>query len=180
MKTIIVKIDRSTIRKNPDAGNTQSHILREIIYLFNFLGSKKPRWMKEKDGVFLESGEQISGKSISAGTGLILKGRITNEELFRKLLHLIEKKDYKKIGGELTLSAEHKYDTINHAPSPEYLYDYEKTFIKCSNCKKEIEVNHVVVDYIDDEVCVEICPKCHEYNTFPKYVYEKISEVVKS
>ena len=178
MKAITVKINRSTIRRNPDAGKTQSHVLRKIDYSFKFLGNKKPKWMKEKDGVYLEEYEHISG--VIAGTTFVLKGRLTNKELTEILLRLIEQKDYKKLGGDLTITVDYDYETINHAPSPEYLYEYEKTFIKCSNCKAKIEVNEIVVDYIDDEVRVEICPKCHGYNTFPEYKYEKISDAIKS
>ena len=177
MKGITVKIDRATIKKNPDAGKTQTHILRKIDYSFKFWGNKKPKWLKEKDGAYLQEGEQISGIT---GTTFVLKGKLTNKKLAEKLLRLVEQKDYKKLEGELTITADYDYETINHNPSPEYLYEYEKTLVKCGNCKQKIEVNEIVEDYIDDEVRVEICPKCHEYNTFPEYKYEKISDAIKS
>jgi Zn finger protein HypA/HybF involved in hydrogenase expression len=58
---------------------------------------------------------------------------------------------------------------------PDYLYEYEETYIKCRYCKDKVEVQNI--DYDDYE---SICPECGYYGTFPKIKYEKIEDVIKS
>ena len=156
----IIRIDRETIKKNPNAGSTQSHMqgLREVT--FKIESDNIPEWF-HKDPFYPTEWE------IGKMKGLI-SGAITDE--------MIEK--FKGVKG-LSVDIKCNPITIEHTPAPDYFYDYEQTTLKCKHCKNKIAVDEIECDWILDEYEVEICPICKQENTFPKYKYERIEDVLK-
>lgn len=172
MKTVIVKIDRSTIRKNPNAGRTETMISEGLQFFFVFVGTKEPKWIK-KDGVYV-TGVNYQGSDL-VNQIMTIEGEIVNNELIEKI-----KKNHFEKGKFLpgtTITVKNNLRTLHHMPGPQYLFEYEKTYLKCKNCKKDIEVQDIDVDYIFDgegEVKVESCPVCNAENCFDNYEFEHL------
>jgi hypothetical protein len=166
MKTIIVKIDRSSIKKNPNAFMTTTTIIESVDCTFKWSGYKKPEWF-DQEGIVVTTVVQNSMDNF-----IEIEGIIKNPEQF---------KDYFKEPG-MTINYKNNFRDLHHRPEPEYLYDYEKTYVKCNHCKEKVEVQKIDIDYIfdgEDEVKVETCPLCFGENTFPNREFEKLSDVLK-
>lgn len=170
MKTVIVKIDRSTIRKNPKAGQTESIVDRGLLITFVYKGRKEPEWINSLD-VDIES---RSFQGIPGFEEIEIRGQIKVTDKLEKFIE-----ENKKTEG-LTLTIQRDYETLHHMPEPEYLYKYEKTYLKCNHCKEKVEVQDIEIDYIfdgEDEVKVETCPLCGGENSFDHYEFENLSDV---
>lgn len=156
---ILIKIDKKTIRKNPNAGSTVSYISNGYSAEFEIEGHipkfihKPPfyieEWKKE-DGIFT----YVRGKII---------GAVEQRHLDKAPnLHLIIHNDI---------------ITINHLPEPDYFFSYKETYLECKHCGSKIEIDQIVTDY-EDDYQIQICPACNAMNSFPKYKYQTIEEVL--
>ena len=110
---LIVKIDRSTIKKNPEAGSTQTHVSGPATCSFKITGGL-PEGVSEDEVV-------VHSRIIGFPEGEILEGDLLN----------LEKAELFK-GGEVTLR--HEIKTINHLPKPDYFYEYHNPLIECDEC----------------------------------------------
>ena len=140
----LIKIDRSSIKKNPDGGKTQSHVI---------IGSTTTFVCNEIPNRILDL-IQITSENIENGV-IEYSGFI--KEPF----------DYEKFKGVkgLKVNTEINNQFIRHLPEPYYFYDYENTEVKCNECGKMIGIKEV---YYDDE-----CPNCNGIDSFGLIEYEK-------
>lgn len=172
--TTLIKIKRSSIKRNPHAFSTETPISLRPEYTFKYEGYNPPKWIYSKD-VSIDSHELI---------GLIewkldvITGRIFDRELFERLYKIeIQNREKGKYSG-LNLTYTQNSRIFHHMPEPEYLYEYKNTKIKCSECHSLVRVNKIQSDEIDDNL-VDVCPICGGINTFD-FKYEKISDAIKN
>jgi hypothetical protein len=156
---IIVKIDRDTIKKNPNAGNTRTYLQGQKEASFKIESDNIPEWLYKEPFFSTQwSEEELEGT---------INGPITDE--------MIEK--IKTVKG-LSINIKCEPIVIDHFPEPDYFYNYEQTTIKCNHCKNKIDVDEIEEDW-EDDYCMQVCPVCEYFNTFPEYKYEKIEDVIK-
>lgn len=151
MDKFLIKIDRLSVKKNPNAGNT-NYILQlepsEITTTIEYIGKKVEQYVsigtKEKKLIFCNI-------------------------------------DWTPIHTEINK----KCDTqILHSLTPEgnWLFDYEKTLIKCDYCKQEFLHTELEEDWdetADDCYPIHnICPKCGSSECCD-IEYENIVDVLK-
>ena len=157
---ILIKIDKKTIRKNPNAGSTVTYISRGCSAEFEIKGHipkfihKSPfyieEWKKE-DGIFT----YVRGKIIGA----------------------VEQKHLDK-APNLHVTIHNDIVTINHLPEPDYFFSYKETYLECKHCKNKVEVNDEIELDWEDGYEVNFCPICKAENPFPKYRFQTIEEVL--
>jgi phage FluMu protein Com len=159
MKTI-VRIDRSSIKRNPNAGNTITFMPGLISVTFTFAG-KPPKFMFKEPFVILET-------------------RNVNNEIVevKGILNAMPK----QVGYPgLVINVDRELRSIEHRPEPNYFYRYELTKVKCDECGFEINTVELPFYYDDDgyEYCT--CPRCKEMNSFPEIEYEELTnEIIKA
>lgn len=155
----IIKIDRSTIKKNSNAGSTRSYLQGPYHATFAIESDDIPAWLLKAPFYPTEWSEREMRGEIS--------GKITEE--------MIEK--FKTVKG-LTVNIHREPIVIDHFPEADYFYEYKETKLKCKFCKNKIDVDDIEEDWLDD-IPVMVCPVCRHINTFPDYKYEKIGDVIK-
>lgn len=162
---MIVKIDRSTIRKNPNAGNT--------VYYRN-IGPKE----YHKQTITFEDG--IWYKRVQIGYSY------SEEKIVWTLSHEESIKQEKRPDHFYPDFKESSYQPTEKlyslSPEPEYLFKYENTVISCEYCNEEFPTNELMNDFDDYSGYNDrVCPKCSawdcceiQYEVFdPKSINEK-------
>ena len=165
----IIRIDRKSIRRNPNAGETQTIIQgrKEITFSCK---DPIPLFVKHLPFIITEW-EEENGKMIKASG--VINGPIETDGM----IALCNKAEH------LQININNNIQVLNHMPEAEYLYEYQDASIKCKQCKNLIDVDGIEDDYIfdgEDEHHVELCPVCGAENSFPVYEYEKITNIPKS
>lgn len=158
MKTL-VKIIRSSIKKNPDAGKTATRIYGPREITFEIKG-EIPEYLKDEENCVVTTWSD---------NPKWCKGLLYNDDLVERLLS--EKKSF------ITINDNKNISTVSHAPEPQYLYSYENTQIECNNCHNKIHVKEIIQDCNDDG-CYDECPICSHVDTF-RYRHENIEDVIK-
>lgn len=154
----IIKIDKSTIRKNPNAGNTVTYMdgLKECSFEIN---GDIPEFINHPP-FFIQEWVEENNKLISV-SGLV------NGPMEQRFLDEAP---------NLKINIHQEPIKVEHHPEPDYFFDYEETYLKCNNCKNKVEVDDIEADWVSDEYEIKICPKCGSENSFPEYRFQKLSE----
>lgn len=162
----IIPIDKSSIKKNRDAGSTRSHIfgVQETTFKVKCTVSEFDELKSQKEQVIITTWtEPING--IITATG-----------------HLFNADFYKILKGEWEVNVNNNIETISHLPIPDYSYRYENTPIECDNCKNKIpfkDIQHDCFRLDDMDTDYDICPICKQVDTF-EYKFQSIDELTKS
>lgn len=162
----LVKIDRNSIKKNPNAGNTQTRIALGSECTLQIKNHLIPGFLVDgENDCFLQKWNDVES---------IFK--IYNRDIVDKLVELGIKNKYSK---ELFyINIEHKNQVFNHFPESKYFYYYENTLVECDNCHQKIAIKNVIEEYGDEGEHYFQCPICKEIDTF-EIEYEKIEDVIK-
>jgi DNA-directed RNA polymerase subunit RPC12/RpoP len=151
----LIKIKRSSIRKNPNAGNEVTLIPMgwDVKFTTNLSFNKLPEWIQ--DSIFNHTFNSMEITSLTSTTGII-NGVLANPNKINKMIEFA-----KSVKGEnyFTINANREINTFYHRPEPEYFYSYENPKVKCANCHKLVNVNDIEEDEMEDNM-VQICPKC--------------------
>jgi hypothetical protein len=167
----IIKIDKSTIKRNPNAGSTQTIIKGPTEAMFKIEGSHIPKWIyKEPFIITEEERELVASKSKSKSAIIkrisgVINGPITSDQLGNWKNH------------NLTININFNHQVIDHFPEPDYFFNYKETYLKCKHCKNKVEIDEIETDWINDEYEVKICLICKAENSFPKYKYQTLKEI---
>ncbi len=166
---MLIKIDRASIKRNPNAGATVSMMQghREATFMFPE-GGRIPAELLDKV-VFSEWADSVKPEEGNRQRGYIINP--DDADLFR-------------VCKGIFISVDGGLQRVEHMPLPEYQYKHENPAIACLNCGEMVPVNDiadgVIYDGNDDEVWVDqICPHCHAYDTFGEIEYESIEDAIK-
>jgi hypothetical protein len=154
----LIRIDRSSIKKNPDAGNEFTTIAHPAEATFEYEG-EWPAEIKDGQDVY------ITEYCLPHYGGDIIPpiDKIKLKRLF-------------ELGFKVNLSRE--VQTFQHLPAPDYLYQYENPLVTCSECQHTFPVNEIETeDY--DGIYFNQCPHCSAVDSFGEIVYEKIEDALK-
>lgn len=161
---ILIKIDRDSIKKNPNAGNTRTSIAGRVYYRFEFQGDIEDEF--KSDGLVVTSWE----KDLDS---MITEGYVKDEETFKELIA--------RFNGDHRLSTNIEQDikTLDHFPESEYLYEWAKeTKVKCNKCGKEYLLDNLIIkEYEESGDEYAYCPE--DWNYLGRIEYEDISDVEK-
>lgn len=161
-----ILIDKSSIKKNPNAGQRQLTLpVGQDIY-WSYSGPDIPlELQREHTGIFISS-EDITEMTYSC------EGFLDHEELVRLL-----PKDAK-----ISISVRYTKANFLH-PEPKYSYNYDiNQLVTCHECGGKVEFKEIqrVEDYSGLEESYreyDECPICEYENTF-NYEYQKIEDII--
>lgn len=160
----LIQIDLSSIKKNPNAGNTSTYVDRGST--ISFFG--------HHDALIDGENCDVSKWEVNSnGDRKFIQGTIRTLDV-----DLIE-----KIRHEVTVEIEFHRDRIMHMPEPEYFYNYVDTCVECKACHSRFSHNQLTeeVEYFDCDdyyTLINICPVCDEPYCC-SYKYESINDALK-
>jgi hypothetical protein len=166
---IIIPINKDSIKKNPDAGKTQERIVTGQHITFEGK-SDVPKIIQDD----LDC-KNFFISEISLGEDKFYRGLAMH--LDDKLIDQLKQEDH-----TIKIEIHVEYATINHFPSPQYLYEYENIDIKCCICDETFKSDNLESDSFNDDddyyYSDTVCPKCSAWNCC-EVKYESIEEALK-
>ena len=162
---IVIKIDRKTIRKNPNAGNTLTLIpgRKEVTFVLPLYKDQKEPDVLMHPSIIITDVEFVDGVKIICG------------QICEKLTTLLmEELNACK---DIKIDINRDINKIEHFPEAEYFYEYEKIKIKCEHCGEWVDPHLIERDEFDEYNNFSICPFCETINSFPEFRYEIFSEI---
>lgn len=147
-----VKIIRSSIKKNPRAGEEFSQVPTNVEVSFSYDGAP-PKGLDNEEGVFITEFNDNYTAGILLHDGLI---------------PIVEKY------GITNVKVVYGKEQIYHQPLPDYLYEYENPEVTCKNCHNSIKVAEIERGADDDGYGYTACPICKTIDTFEDIQYEDI------
>jgi DNA-directed RNA polymerase subunit RPC12/RpoP len=152
-----VPIDRATVRSNPTAGNTVSHIMGPVVL-------RRHRRYRVL-AVFREEHSTKPASPASLNDWLTHTIKESNERMNPETFDRI--------------STERNDVCISHNPEPRWLYSYVATPVKCEACGAEFSHMELESDAdFDDAHSETVCPKCGDWAAC-ELTFEKIEDVVR-
>ena len=159
----LIKIDKDSIRKNPNAGQTMTITegpQRPIMFIYQ--GGPVPEFFDNEDVRIYSNTVRVNSRVVE------ITGYLYNHNMLNELIEATK-------GGTLQYSINENSQTLYHNPLPEYYFDYIPTQIICSNCKESFDYSELLSDSIDENYSNEICPKCNYWGCC-EIEYEKLKE----
>ena len=144
----LIKIDRRTVKKNPNAGSTVSYIRGAKSAEFVYKGKGLHNYLIEDKNCIVTEIDYVKN---------ILRGIIT-EPVTQKLIIRISLDD------KCNISMEQETTRIDHLPEPDHFYKYRKTKVQCDECKGWFDHNTLQSDDFMDCYSDRICPLCREWD----------------
>jgi hypothetical protein len=159
-----IPIDRKTIKKNPNAGNTQSFELGQVdvgLHAYNV-------------DLQILCDDRIMVLEYSATPEII-------EEISARILDRSFLNDIEKYTKMYVIEQHRDIIQYSHPPEPEFFYNYEAVDITCSSCGATFPSNELQSDEIYDgeteHYSTEVCPKCGAFDCCD-VEYEKINDAL--
>lgn len=167
----IIKIDRKSIVKNPNAGNTSTRVMLnqqtsfeyDLITYDNFCLLQQ---LQNERRLYITEYTDFYSVENYLETKISCKGEILDHSLIDSL----PKKGLK-------INTKINWQTINHLPECEYTYHYKNTLVECSNCLGLVYHQSISEQYDDNyEYKYKTCPICNGIDTFD-YSFEDINSI---
>lgn len=178
MKTYLIKIDRKSIKKNPNAGmrdyfvHTRNDISFEINTFHKNMENKKNPKIK---AIYATFDNRVDKNKFESAHYKMYENDLNVAQKFLNRLS-------KKYGKYFICTISSEFEEIHSmTPEPEYLFEYHKSNIKCCHCGAEFDYNdlHKGIDEDYDEGYLEnMCPKCNGPDCC-NIVFEKIDDAMK-
>lgn len=179
-KKYIVKIDKRSVRPNPDAGSTMKHLYLGSTSKVTLIldADTDPAKLETKMMRLEYTNMQINGSGTYFHATYRLSG--SSKQVWRKVEQLI-----KRFEKRIQYEVQNEYRGINLLhPEPAYLYRHRSTMVQCCGCKKRFPHNQLieesgnVYDGIPD--IDNGCPICEmgdcciiEYETIGDYLLKQ-------
>jgi hypothetical protein len=164
----IIKIDRSSIKKNENAGSTTTKVAAHWTYEVE-LKSLPPSELIAEKGAFIK---RISYRDMEHGVDTPMIDSCTVVINDPKLIE-----EFAKLPDAI-IKQENNYVDFKHSPIPKYSFDYENSEIECDSCGAKVKREDIISDVAGDwyyEFSYEECPHCGEIDTF-EYEFEEFDE----
>lgn len=149
---MLIRINRSTFRRNPTAGSTQTTFATGLAHT--------RATYRENDGSGVYDLEADGDRLLvvackTAGPPRFACGQTYNPDDFAT-------------GGYLKIETSREIQTIQHFPLPDWIYEYESGDVTCTECGAAFPHQELQSDCHftgEDEVCsFTVCPKCGEWD----------------
>lgn len=154
-----IKIDRSSIKKNPNAGSTVSYIQGKDCATFTVKGELPDCLSVGKNCIIISLQENKYEK--------IYHGRLISEGVIDELIKL----------KNVLVERHFTNMPIYHDPIPEYSFEYENVEVICEYCHQRFMSDDFLIEDDGDYFTYNGCPKCGAYDCCGHVTYEKIEEV---
>lgn len=164
----IIPIIRKSIKKNPDAGNTQTVEPAGAItasITVNHLHEPITDIEAVKAVQYWTQGGVITKvEYVGFGDGI--------NEFFKRLKKL-------KLFKYTTYSLDYPHTIIQHAPEPKYYFKFNRNVkVACTNCGHKVKYKDIEWRDTDDGDDYSYCNKCKEYSTY-EHRFERLQDIPK-
>ena len=141
-----VKIDRDTVKKNPNAGQTTTIIQTKETHLFR-TRKKLPKEVVIGENVIINEAQHISGMGIGDKPYIEYRGEIIDKALINVFFE-----------NNIPIEVEFEHDTVIHSPIPPYSFEYENIELQCCGCKSKFNLDKLESEctYNGEDDCCEI------------------------
>lgn len=174
IKKYFIKIDRESIKVNPNAYSTKTVVFGKREVTFKAL-EMLPELVEGKN-CFIYTWTEVNGKKTNI-EGYIFEFDFANDLIYKYCKATVENGTY----NNPLLSIEMKQDIQNltHSPIQKYSYKYENIELKCNTCGDQFMSNDIQTDDNDDGgYSTEVCPKCGAWDCCD-IKYENINDIKK-
>lgn len=155
----LIKIDLNSIKKNPDAGQTQTNVTIGWSSSVEVIG-EIPSFLKENEDYFCQSYKDINYLEILRPQAFnLIFEKMFEEEFKAKFRNLSQKRNNQ---------------SIYHSPIPSHSYCYINEEIECTNCKNKIKLFDIKEEEEEDNL-VRKCPLCG-FSSFEEFEFEKFNK----
>lgn len=166
--SLIIRIDRRTIRLNPDYGIA-------IIYLEGKrrieVFSPKPLPKSIAQHFYITSAMLCDDRIGYKDLMYEYSGGCKN---LASVVRYLKANEHRGI----VVTYLHSPRQIDNSRAPKYFYKYRNPKLPCSECGEMVKFNAIELHYGDDGHAFEECPNCHGIESFD-YKLERISDVLK-
>jgi DNA-directed RNA polymerase subunit RPC12/RpoP len=144
MEPFYININLNSIKKNADAGSSQTHINKGWTWTVCGTGEILSI-LKDAENCYITNIDYDFNNNIKNYTAILFDDSLV-DALFGKK--------------NIQLKAKANYISINHFPIPLYIYGYEDAEVTCYDCGKSF--NHKELKNINDDECYndKVCPYC--------------------
>lgn len=160
----LIKIIRSSIKRNPEAGRTSSVFPGTKEAKFECFG-KIPDALRSKVEVIEEKldGSYFAGIFPDPDDALeILKTGYRNLNL---------------AGATLEITIDNNLVFLDHVPLSKYLYEYKNPTLSCEICGSGTKLRDIDFDYTDEGDRFSRCGTCFSFNSFGEIEFEDIEDI---
>jgi len=165
---ILIGINKSSIKRNLNAGRTQMKVLGKREMSFHVTG-ELPDILKDEKNAF------ISESITSNDSPDEHKGYITNFDIFPDVCTMADNKD-----NHISVEMHNEWNTIMFPPEDRYFFKHLNVKVKCMNCNHQFMSNDFVEMDNDDSCNFHYtdtgCPECRAWDCC-NVRYESIHEV---
>lgn len=177
---MLIKIDRSSIRKNKDAGSTLTYVPTRWSSSFDYKGKIKPivdgqeEWFAIESNLLRHGVDYVLTDIHNVDQNLL--GEVSGQFIKPFDFNVI-----KKIGGFSNILETRELAKIQHRPIQQYSFRYEDVELTCLSCKKPT-LKSQIENYIDEESgdSYDLCPNCLSLDSFEPVEFEEIDTVINS
>lgn len=160
-KKMLLKIDRHSIRRNPEAGQTEALVPLGMVATFSIDG-ELPDFLIEGKNCRI-TGWRLGG----------YEGRIYEADTIDNILK-------NGLAARFTsFSVEERFTEVKHFRTPDFLFEYENPTLACNNCRSDVHVKDIRFYYDSDEIEHSTCPVCSAVSSFEDIHYENIHDAIK-
>jgi len=166
--TLLIGIDRASIKRNPNAGRTQMKVpgVRETKF---YVTGELPDILKDEKNAY------ISEATTSSDAPNEYEGYIHNESILEELFKLADKKD-----NHISIEMNQEWNTVRFLPEDTFFYKHLNVKVKCMCCGHKFKSNDFAEFDNDDSHNFNYtytgCPKCKAWDCC-NVKYEAIGQV---
>jgi hypothetical protein len=175
MKTYLIKIDKNSIKSNPNAGCTRYHVLSHsygVLTIDGFIPITTATALEKEFDAKLTIAELAINNYYKDATFNIIHNGDPND-----LLKLCAKYAIKPENVKIDIT--NTFDEINTlTPEGSHFFNYKNTKVKCIFCKSKFSYLELEDSLDYDHPVTNICPKCKEPFCCD-IEYEKLKDVLK-
>lgn len=198
-KKYLIKIDRRTVKRNPNAGATSSNYpgIPSVEISFSVImctGVRMALTGKDTRHLVLCPDGEIIRLTFNSSKVIDKRCRLyklitkflpvdNNQELLEEILDNDNKEKYQLVMSSTDevwkmpeIDMDYNTNIVNHLPLPKWLYEYGDEKVKCVECGEVFSYTVLESDDYDGAFISNICPYCGEPDCCD-IEYEKIEEV---
>jgi len=186
---MLIKIDRKSIKLNPDPPLFAVNGYEHVSWSFKANGLDIPRTQLEKVLSLQDFNSSIISYSVKFEVNQfysiecegVSKSHIDAQNLYEHLSNYKKMKIY-----DFNMRVDRDVQIIESIFQQKWLYEYEKTLLTCNHCSHEMQYYDLLQDQIssftdedgEEIYSSDVCPKCYTHNCCV-YEFENINIVTK-
>jgi len=168
---VMIKVNRSTVKKNKDAGCTSTQVhTGQCISTIRFKGSRLIPKYFDKLMKMLE----LTGRG---GDPCVQYKYLINEDVnIEEMVYVIKMQGFQLLGVDQNQPTQ----AVAHPPTPNFSFNYEDPSVECLNCGSRFLLSELESDCTSEHEAYdhsdEVCPNCKSWNCCDGVKWEQLTD----